>query len=195
MTAKNLAVIFRPALLSHPTHELSPHEHQLSQDVLEFLIAHQDWFMLDIPPPPTSSTGAGTVNSKTVAPVLTSGMSENVDIIPSSDDEVGGGWKLVDKDTSNHKVHRRRTMTERSGGRFLPFYVWVIIRPSESHEALCSPSRRGQEQNRSRRTCHCSRSSAITVSQPTEWGYSQPKSDTPFAKERGQQRWDLHDGR
>ncbi|THH32250.1 hypothetical protein EUX98_g1957 [Antrodiella citrinella] len=55
MTAKNLAVIFRPALLSHPTHELSPQEHQLSQDVLEFLIAHQDWFMLDIPPAPTSA--------------------------------------------------------------------------------------------------------------------------------------------
>jgi hypothetical protein len=42
-------VIFRPGIMSHPTHELEPGEHQLSQDVLEFLIAHQDWFMLDVP--------------------------------------------------------------------------------------------------------------------------------------------------
>ncbi|KAJ2922555.1 hypothetical protein H1R20_g14545, partial [Candolleomyces eurysporus] len=52
MTATNLAVIFRPGLISHPQHEMSPQEHALSQKVLEFLIAHQDWFMLDIPPPP-----------------------------------------------------------------------------------------------------------------------------------------------
>jgi len=52
MTASNLAVIFRPGLLSHPNHELSPDEHKLSQKVLEFLIEHQDWFMLDVPPPP-----------------------------------------------------------------------------------------------------------------------------------------------
>ncbi|KAI0267804.1 Rho GTPase activation protein [Gloeopeniophorella convolvens] len=52
MTAQNLAVIFRPGLMSHPNHELTPAEHQLSQDVLEFLIAHQDWFMLDTPRPP-----------------------------------------------------------------------------------------------------------------------------------------------
>ncbi|KAF8589448.1 Rho GTPase activation protein, partial [Ramaria rubella] len=48
MTATNLAVIFRPGLISHPDHELSPDQHKLSQRVLEFLIAHQDWFMLDI---------------------------------------------------------------------------------------------------------------------------------------------------
>ncbi|KAJ7019846.1 Rho GTPase activation protein [Mycena alexandri] len=52
MTATNLAVIFRPGLISHPAHEMSPPEHDLSQRVLEFLIAQQDWFMLDIPPPP-----------------------------------------------------------------------------------------------------------------------------------------------
>ncbi|KAF5326787.1 hypothetical protein D9619_004210 [Psilocybe cf. subviscida] len=51
MTATNLAVIFRPGIISHPSHEMSPQEHSLSQQVLEFLIAHQDWFMLDIIPP------------------------------------------------------------------------------------------------------------------------------------------------
>lgn len=34
---------------------MSPKEHALSQSVLEFLIAQQDWFMLDIAPPPEGS--------------------------------------------------------------------------------------------------------------------------------------------
>ncbi|CAL1717020.1 unnamed protein product [Somion occarium] len=109
MDAKNLAVIFRPALLSHPSHELSPREHQLSQDVLEFLIHHQDWFMLDIPPAPVAA------QSSTGAP-LSSGMAEAVDFMPSSDEDQPGGWKLIDKDTlGSRRISRRRTTTERSG--------------------------------------------------------------------------------
>jgi len=103
MNPANLAVIFRPAILSHPDHEMLPKEHQLSQNVLEFLIAHQDWFMLDIPPPPQPSIS--TVHR----------LTDDVDIMPSSDDEVGGGWKLVNRSDSM-KIRRRRTMTERSGG-------------------------------------------------------------------------------
>ncbi|KAI0091091.1 Rho GTPase activation protein [Irpex rosettiformis] len=98
MTAKNLAVIFRPALLSHPTHELSPHEHQLSQDVLEFLIEHQDWFMLEIPPPSAASRDVQ-------APVGV----EPIDMTISSDDE--GAWQLVR--SSSGRVSRRRTTSER----------------------------------------------------------------------------------
>ena len=36
---------------------MSPQEHALSQSVLEFLIAKQDWFMLDIAPPVEGSQG------------------------------------------------------------------------------------------------------------------------------------------
>lgn len=112
-TGIDLAVIFRPALLSHPSHELSPKEHQLSQDVLEFLIHHQDWFMLDIPPAPSLGHGGPAG-----AP-LSSSMSEAVDIMPSSDEDSPGGWRLVDKDTlGTRRISRRRTTTERSGGEF-----------------------------------------------------------------------------
>ena len=52
-----LAVIFRPAVLSHPDYELQPEEHKLGQEVLEFLIVHQDWSTPAVPPPP--STGEG----------------------------------------------------------------------------------------------------------------------------------------
>ncbi|OJT15014.1 hypothetical protein TRAPUB_8457 [Trametes pubescens] len=102
---KDLAVIFRPALIAHPSHELSPQEHQLSQDVLEFLIAHQDWFMLDIPPPPTT---------KPTDSAVTVPMAEAGDLLSSSDEELGG-WKLISKVDVPQKIGRRRTTTERSG--------------------------------------------------------------------------------
>ncbi|KAI0331831.1 Rho GTPase activation protein [Cubamyces sp. BRFM 1775] len=105
MTAKNLAVIFRPALIAHPTHEMSPQEHQLSQDVLEFLIAHQDWFMFDIPPPPTSKPTEG---------------AEPVSDLLASSDEESGGWKLISRVDVPKKIGRRRTTTERSGERAPP---------------------------------------------------------------------------
>ncbi|WEW57341.1 GTPase activating protein (GAP) for Rho1p [Emydomyces testavorans] len=45
MTAANLAAIFQPGLLSHPSHDMSPEEYRLSQDVLVFLIENQDNFL------------------------------------------------------------------------------------------------------------------------------------------------------
>ncbi|ELU37030.1 rho GTPase-activating protein [Rhizoctonia solani AG-1 IA] len=45
----DLAVIFRPGIISLPAHEMKPTEHALSQQVLVFLIQHQDHFMLDPP--------------------------------------------------------------------------------------------------------------------------------------------------
>lgn len=93
----DLAVIFRPGLMSHPQHEMNPKEHALSQRVLEFLIAQQDWFMLDIPPPPPHEPGSSTSLAS----------EEDVSVFPSSDDEhLGGGWKLVGKDK---KISRRKT--------------------------------------------------------------------------------------
>lgn len=103
----DLAVIFRPALIAHPSHELSPQEHQLSQDVLEFLIKHQDWFMLDIPTPPISRPmpdGAAAVPTT----------DTTADLLVSSDEE-SGGWKLISRDVPK-SIGRRRTTTERSAG-------------------------------------------------------------------------------
>ena len=57
----DLAVIFRPGILNHPSHEMIPTEHRLNQQVLEFLIAHQDWFMLDVPPPQRNDSILGQI--------------------------------------------------------------------------------------------------------------------------------------
>lgn len=47
----DLAVIFRPGMMSHPDHEQRPQDQEINQKILEFLIAQQDWFILEIPPP------------------------------------------------------------------------------------------------------------------------------------------------
>ena len=50
MPAANLAAIFQPGLISHPDHGMNPQEYRVSQEVLIFLIEHQDRFL------PTSAT-------------------------------------------------------------------------------------------------------------------------------------------
>jgi hypothetical protein len=42
----DLALIFQPGVLSHPVHAMRPKEHVLSQQVLEYLIEHQDSFLI-----------------------------------------------------------------------------------------------------------------------------------------------------
>jgi len=45
MPAANLAAIFQPGLISHPDHDMNPQEYKVSQEVLIFLIEHQDRFL------------------------------------------------------------------------------------------------------------------------------------------------------
>ncbi|KAI0303563.1 Rho GTPase activation protein [Multifurca ochricompacta] len=106
MTAQNLAVIFRPGLMSHPAHELSPTEHRLSQDVLEFLIAHQDWFMLDTPPPPVLPPAP----SRSLTPPLMAHAAPTG--ISASDDEGPDGWRIIG---STHRPLTERDQRGRKG--------------------------------------------------------------------------------
>jgi hypothetical protein len=46
MTTPNLAAIFQPGILSHPSHDMAPPQYRLSQDVLIFLIENQDHFLI-----------------------------------------------------------------------------------------------------------------------------------------------------
>ncbi|KAG4303687.1 hypothetical protein PCK1_000205 [Pneumocystis canis] len=45
MTVSNLSSIFQPGILSHPEHDMSPKDYFLSQNVVIFLINHQDHFL------------------------------------------------------------------------------------------------------------------------------------------------------
>ncbi|KAI5122935.1 hypothetical protein M0805_007613 [Coniferiporia weirii] len=111
MTATNLAVIFRPGLINHPQHELSTKEHQLSQEVLEFLILHQDWFMLDVPPPPPPPKSQQQGISP--SPILDRAnegrsSSPHPTVMSSLADP---GWRLVEKgsDRTRSRSGRRRS--------------------------------------------------------------------------------------
>lgn len=46
MNSQNLAAIFQPGMLSHPSHDMAPAEYRLSQDVIIFLIENQDHFLI-----------------------------------------------------------------------------------------------------------------------------------------------------
>ena len=51
MTAPNLAAIFQPGIISHPSHDMAPMEYRLSQDVLIYLIENQDNFLIGMGAP------------------------------------------------------------------------------------------------------------------------------------------------
>ena len=46
MNSQNLAAIFQPGMLSHPSHALAPEEYRLNQCVIIFLIENQDHFLI-----------------------------------------------------------------------------------------------------------------------------------------------------
>ncbi|KAG6001689.1 hypothetical protein E4U21_003920 [Claviceps maximensis] len=46
MNSQNLAAIFQPGMLSHPSHAMAPEEYRLNQCVLIFLIENQDHFLI-----------------------------------------------------------------------------------------------------------------------------------------------------
>src|SRR6266404_3908355 len=88
-TLVDLATIFCPGLLSHPSHGLSPTEHKLSQDVLEFLITHytSKWV----------ATPSASVYSQKPLHSLTPLISPNDASTSTSvhDDEGPDGWRVI----------------------------------------------------------------------------------------------------
>jgi hypothetical protein len=95
---------------------MTPSEHALSQRVLEFLIAQQDWFMLDIPTPSFKKPGI---------PAHTSAEIDDTALVPSSDEETSGGWKLVDRDSP--KIPRLKITSGHSGMSNLGFLAEAKI--------------------------------------------------------------------
>jgi hypothetical protein len=117
----DLAVIFRPGLISHPTHEMEPKEHQLSQSVLEFLIEHQDWFMLDIPPPPPPreiNTGRGGERQNSYGSVEGEGSRGEDNRAGRDSDLALGSSSKQEHPDGRPPPHRRHTAEEnRTRGR------------------------------------------------------------------------------
>jgi len=116
-----------------------PAEHALSQQVLEFLIANQDWFMLDTPaphpslvtPPPTSPISAPrsalntahqlppSINNRGCTPASPQPSQTGIhwrDIAPEKGEGVPTmSEKDIQREQERLKVIRRRTTLERGG--------------------------------------------------------------------------------
>lgn len=141
----DLAVIFRPGILSHPSHEMLPSQHALSQRVLEFLIAHQDWFMLEITAPnpsilSPSGTPMGSPQTTFDQPRYPYRTASPAPKLPEfgfgghahfrSEDEKGwrgAGLPMTENEIRREqervRMMRRRTTLERGGARLSPFIL------------------------------------------------------------------------
>lgn len=64
MSARNLAAIFQPSILSHPNHDLTPEEYALSQAVVEVLIEYSKRLLPDVKKFQNDSQGTLTTSAK-----------------------------------------------------------------------------------------------------------------------------------
>ncbi|CAD6978547.1 unnamed protein product [Tilletia controversa] len=102
MPPSNLAVIFQPGIFSHPSHLQNPAEHKIAVEALEFMITHQDHFVLGLsrPPPanvrPEDLTGVSKPLNR--LPVTEDGTCAEDLLMPSDSDE--------EQDTTAFVAHR-----------------------------------------------------------------------------------------
>ena len=106
MNAGNLAIIFQPGMLSHPTVR-SKEEHQFAVRVVEFLITHQDHFVLALSAPPPEDMRPEELAKPSERP-----LAEEYYLVPSDSDEdlgemkahMGGGAMLGRTPTQRSKA-------------------------------------------------------------------------------------------
>ncbi|OCF75947.1 rho GTPase activator [Kwoniella mangroviensis CBS 8886] len=96
MTAPNLALIFQPGVLSHPLHQMRPKEHVLSQQVLEFLIEHQDHFLLGMELKPKKKRKEKAPSTVPQSPPLVKADSDMMLPSESDDEAPAGGYYVIE---------------------------------------------------------------------------------------------------
>ncbi|RXK41103.1 hypothetical protein M231_01506 [Tremella mesenterica] len=98
MTAANLALIFQPGIISHPAHQMYPSEHVLSQQVVEFLIDHQDNFLIGMQLKPRKKKKRVNGNSRSSNKPQPVKADEDLMLPSDSDDEAPeGGYYVIEK--------------------------------------------------------------------------------------------------
>ncbi|KAL7918929.1 RhoGAP domain-containing protein [Trichoderma austrokoningii] len=77
MNSQNLAAIFQPGMLSHPSHAMAPEEYRLNQCVIIFLIENQDHFLIGMQGTEADETTMQQVASGTPNPPRTPTQDRN----------------------------------------------------------------------------------------------------------------------
>ena len=145
MPASNLAAIFQPGLLSHPDHDMNPQQYKVSQEVLIFLINHQERFL------PTAAARLAQQPLATQQPAA-----------PATYQGVLPGKDIPSKETN---IPRRRTMKDSS-----PTLAGKVLRRHRSTRTPQSP-KLAVEQEEPRRVSESSATST-PASPPREEGSS-----------------------
>ena len=125
----DLAVIFQPGIFSHPSHLQDANEHKIAVEVLEFLIEHQDHFVIGLTPPPPTNVDASELTSVSIANQM-QGVPDVAEL-SDSDEELGvltmhegGGAKLNRRSTTaggdGSSGAKKKLFRRRRGGAGTP---------------------------------------------------------------------------
>lgn len=124
MPAPNLAAIFQPSILTHPNHDMSPEEYQLSRAAVEFLIEHSSKFLSHI-----ESIAIKEYDKKKA--------SSHISSIEVMEDH---------KESSNHLLVPQRRHSKSLSSVGAPDIVNQILPPPSSLSAARVPSRYQSQQ-------------------------------------------------
>jgi hypothetical protein len=134
MPATNLAAIFQPGLLSHPDHNMKPQEYIVSQEVLVFLIQHQDRFLPTTagkPDPQPQLSQQQSLQPKLPQPLIKTEQSKPTAAPPA---KYSGSYPPPESPVN---VARRRTFTKKSDS--FPTLAGKVLRRHRSTRTPQSP--------------------------------------------------------
>lgn len=116
LVSSDLALIFQPGIFSNPTYLQDPREHKIAVEVLEFLIEHQDHFVLGL-----GATAPSTFNVEQLTAVSRPLTNEDVLEASDSDEDLGelevhegGGARLGRSSTAKASPAKQKRLF--SGG-------------------------------------------------------------------------------
>ncbi|WFC99489.1 GTPase activating protein (GAP) for Rho1p [Malassezia yamatoensis] len=132
MNAKNLAILFQPGMLMHPSIK-SKDDHQAAVHIVQFLIDHQDRFVLALSDRPP----ADVLPEDLAKPKILSRTGRYL-LVPSDSDEdlgemeahVGGGAMLAQNSHANGSIRKKNRRSKHPAPRS----------PSHDHANSASPS-------------------------------------------------------
>jgi hypothetical protein len=106
MNSQNLAAIFQPGMLSHPSHDMSPEEYRLNQCVIIFLIENQDHFLIGMQGTGTDEKTKLEIESGAAAATATATATITMPATPASNRTSGIGRSSSNASAGAHSVRR-----------------------------------------------------------------------------------------